>query len=60
MLGNLQVRFGGGRMEKDAVGSPRAEELRHKTYLASRLPYTNDDFQDVMCRVDNVQLVLEP
>ena len=43
VLGNLQARFGGGRMEKDAVGSLRAEEHQHKPYLASRLPYKEQE-----------------
>jgi hypothetical protein len=39
MTRKCPVRFGGGRREKDAAGSPRAEEHRDKPNLASRLPY---------------------
>ena len=35
-------------------------KLRPDSYLIGWEYSTNDDFQDVMCRVDNVQLVAEP
>jgi transposase len=39
-------------MEKDAIGSPRAEEHRYKPNLASRPPYnrkTRDEFECKHC-----------
>ena len=46
MMRKYPVRFGGGRTEKGAAGCPSlplhygpVNELRHKTYLAGRLPY---------------------
>ena len=46
MMRKYPVRFGGRRTEKDAAGYPslplhygRVNELRHKPYLAGRLPY---------------------
>jgi hypothetical protein len=43
MLGNLHVRFGGGRMEKDAVGFPslpRQTGIRTPTQVVPRQPPT--------------------
>jgi len=46
MMRKYPVRFGGGRTEKGAAGCPSlplhygpVNELRHKPYLAGRLPY---------------------
>src|SRR5262249_48169345 len=42
--GNCQVRFGGRRMEKDAVGYPSHGHTNPdvRRYLASRLPYCEE------------------
>ena len=39
MMGNYQVRFGGGRMEKDRPGTGEECLRTFGSYLASRLPY---------------------
>ena len=55
MTRKCHVRFGGGRMEKDATGSPRAEEHRDKPNLASRLPYEED--AEVAARKIQIRIV---
>jgi hypothetical protein len=57
MMQKYPVRFGGRRTEKDAAGCPSlplhygpVNELRHKPYLAGRLPYLTSSSEGVATR----------